>query len=53
MSKIPKHQKITRYIREDADTEVKQMLKLSNKDFKEGIIKILQQAIMNSLKRKF
>ena len=39
-------------MREDADTEVNQMLKLSNKDFKEAILKTLQQAIINSLKRK-
>lgn len=35
----------------DANTTMKWMLKLSDKDFKAGIIKTFQQAIMNTCER--
>lgn len=35
----------------DANTTMKWMLKLSDKDFKAGIIKTFQQAIMNTRER--
>lgn len=35
----------------DANTTMKWMLKLSDKDFKAGIIKTFQQAIMNTHER--